>query len=615
MGASQSQISSQSPTITPSVTPKTPNVTPKTPNVTPKTPNVTPKTNSKKTELRVKPLTTYLGYLFKKNNIDVTQLEYNGKSIKGAASYKNIIGNYESALTQAVYFSRLAYELNAVISAMTQFVDYNPVVFNTALSLIRNNYSRFKDSNIKVQNIGKTVIEGNIDYVKKGLVETPCYLQILDYTKIKENCPYPGERVLYVAFRGTISLKSALTDVKTTPASLSKLFKVSDFNGMNGMNAFKPELDNTEGAMFSSHFGFIENLEPIIGIILKQIEEHLQKDGPINKIIVTGHSLGGANATLFAMVLAGFKKANVEILKNTSIHCITFGAPKLLSDYSRNVFNSMLDNNILTLDRVANRIKSLAGVLTGGISMDIVPTIPPNFDHPGYMILKLERNSREKTGRSKNISEIREMLSEITSDYTFNELPTYSEFLSNFNQIAVKNYKTLLTTKPLATLYASTKGSEYITIKDLVTKVIKGVTDLSADQIKDLSADQIKEQEKIADSPPADDENAIHPPQNSQKGGGVQTDKYKKDTVERGPNHVVYTCQKNISHASCHMGYMGVSFWGGLKNISLGRAPQAKIHIDNIKGISMVVITDKASSNIKGGKRRNITKRKKRYYK
>jgi hypothetical protein len=230
------------------------------------------------------------------------------------------------------------------------------------------------------------------------------------------------------------------------------------------------------------------------------------------------------------------------------------------------------------------------------------------------MILKTEIKTQSKTGRSKNISDIREMFSGIASGgyFSFNGLPTYPEFLSNFKQIAVNNYSTLLTKRPLATLYAITKDKEYFTIKDLVTKVIGDV--------QDLSAEQINAQEKDADKPPPDNENEVHPSNASlksggQEGGGPQTDKYKKDTVERGPNHVVYNCQKNISHASCHMAYMGISFWGGLKNISLGRAPQAKIHIDDVSGKSMVVITDKASSNIKGGKRRNITKRKKRYYK
>ncbi len=566
MGAEQSNMSAQS-----NAAVNTPTNIPVI--VDPKSNSIQASSNMYSDKLHVKALTTYLGTLFEKEGIDITKLEYNGKSLENASNYKSIIGKYEAGLTQAAYFSRLSYELNPVITAMSQLTNYNPIVFNTALSLIRRKYSRYRTNNLQINNINEGIDKGSIYYIKKGLIETPCYLQLLDYTNINENCPYAGERILYVAFRGTISLKSALTNAKATPASLTKLFTVSNFEGINGMDAFKNELERTNGAMFSSHYGFIENLEPLIHNILNQIEIYLKDNKPINKIIITGHSLGGANATLFSMILAGFKKAGVSLLQNTSIHCITFGAPKLFSDYARNVFNNMLDNKILTLDRIANRIGSiLIGSVSAGVSMNLVPTIPPNFVHPGYMILKTEIKTQSRTGRSKNISDIREMFGGIASSgyFSFNGLPTYPEFLSNFKQIASDNYSKLLTKQPLATLYSITSNSEYNNIKQLVQTVIGQVEDISpAQQQQEIIEANIEQNSEIKVD------------ETEQNGGGPQTELYKKTTIERGSNHIVYNCQKNISHASCHMAYMGISFWGGLKNISLGRQPYSTININS----------------------------------
>ena len=506
------------------------------------------------------------------------------------------MGRYEAAITQATYYARLSYELNDVIAASSQLTDYNPLVFNTGLSLIRRKFSRFRTNNVTINKISNTIDDGAVIYAKKGLVETPCYLQVVDYTNKESNCPHPGSKILYVAFRGTISLKSALTDAKSVPSPLSKLFNISNFDGKNGMEAFAQELNNTGGALFSSHYGFIENLEPIIGDILKQIEEFI-KNKNVNKIIITGHSLGGANATLFAMILAGFKKAGVSLLQNVSIHCITFGAPKLFTDYSRNVFNTMLDNKILTLDRVANRIGSLlVGSITAGVSMNLVPMIPPNFVHPGYMVLKHEIKTQSRTGRSKNISDIREMFAGIQSNgyFSFNGLPTYGEFLSNFEQISVDNYESLLTKLPLATLYFGKSNGTYSIIKEIIMRILGG-------SVEDVSEQEGMQEEKEVEAIVTQN---INIKTNNQSGGGQQTELYKSNTIERGPNHIVYNCQKNISLGSCHMAYMGISFWGGMKNISLGRVPFVKIISDNQGHIVL-------DNKMPGGRRRKTRRVKK----
>ena len=64
-------------------------------------------------------------------------------------SGKVLIGQYEAALSQAAMISRLMYDPNEVIAKTAQFVHYNPIVFNTALGIIRTDYSRVVSPNKK----------------------------------------------------------------------------------------------------------------------------------------------------------------------------------------------------------------------------------------------------------------------------------------------------------------------------------------------------------------------------------------------------------------------------------------------------------------------------------
>ena len=76
-----------------------------------------------------------------------------------------------------------------------------------------------------------------------------------------------------------------------------------------------------------------------------------------------------------------------------SIHIITFGAPRCLSDRARNAFNESLDQGILTCDRVANKA-------------DNITHVPLVFNHPGFRPLKTEHQP-EAGGRPYQIHNIR----------------------------------------------------------------------------------------------------------------------------------------------------------------------------------------------------------------
>ena len=129
----------------------------------------------------------------------------------------------------------------------------------------------------------------------------------------------------------------------------------------------------------------------------ERIEEGLHDYAP-KRLFITGHSLGGAYATLCAFILAEAKSKYPSL---EHIHLVTFGAPTLVSDKARNTFNAHLNSGFMTFDRVTSA--------TGGTLPDIIPTIPAAFSHPGYQPLKTEFYPEKKTGRAFQIANLRKV--------------------------------------------------------------------------------------------------------------------------------------------------------------------------------------------------------------
>ncbi len=552
----------------------------------------------------VKKLTTYLGTLFKEHGVDPSTLPYNGSTIdfSSVPNFKprEIMGQYEAALTQATYMSRIAYNSNMQKLPAVQLINENPLVFNTGLSMIRRHLlTTYKSQNgFKVKS-EPFIGNGTVLYDKKISHETPCYLQVVDYKNMTANCPYPGKKVLYITFRGTLSLKSAfLTDANITSRAVTELLKQCSMDGISGTGAFRHEVYETAASTsiknklrinpFGIHQGFILNLRGIIGDICTNVDS-IASNESIDRIIITGHSLGAANATVASLILGGFKRAGVASLQKPTIHCISFGAPKLFLDYTRNVYNSLLDGGYITIDRVANRMKNLAvGLTSMGVAIDLVPTIPPNFVHPGYMIRKQEIKTQSRTGRSKNITDIREMfagispsreglLGGIKSFSEFNGLPTYPEFLRCFSS-PDSEYEKLISYLPFGTLYPipGKKQETYDYTKGKVSRIFNGEsiedTSESADEAAAKKAAAEEGAINAAAAGAVAEEESSEGVVPEQTGGGPLKNIYDKATSENGPNHVVYSCRKNISPFSCHLGYMGVSY-GGLSIDSVGYSP------------------------------------------
>jgi predicted lipase len=86
------------------------------------------------------------------------------------------------------------------------------------------------------------------------------------------------------------------------------------------------------------HTGFLEQWRSIQQMIFQELHEH-HKSLPPDKIIVTGHSLGGALATLCALSIA---RSSIK----TKVYCLTFGSPRVGNRHFAKLFNKCVPNSV-----------------------------------------------------------------------------------------------------------------------------------------------------------------------------------------------------------------------------------------------------------------------------
>ena len=271
------------------------------------------------------------------------------------------------------------------------------------------------------------------------------------------------------------------------------------------------------------------------------------------------HSLGGALASLFGYYLKKYKPTLID----KPIHVVTFGACCVFDALGRNEFNSFLNildgKPVFTLDRVTS-------------NLDPVIVLPADLDHPGYTILRDENFSYTKTGRTKEIGEIRDMLG-LKIDktmFTADDLLSTQNFVrlfTNFDALKVNGVYDEKLYKKKFKINFGTKAEEQYPILEIA------MPDAKLKEIQELF-NKIEKMKTLVGKIPKDKEpKQVGGLYNPLSKGSNATKEYKKEAEIRMPNQIQYSCYAQITMSFCHACYLGVSYVMVLRlpNISEGK--------------------------------------------
>ena len=277
---------------------------------------------------------------------------------------------------------------------------------------------------------------------------------------------------------------------------------------------------------------FVNPLVKAWSTLVNGLTSHITNDN--TRLFLTGHSLGGAYASLFAFILAEAKVSNTLPVMNKvkSIHLISFGAPCILGDTARNTFNRHLDSGLITLDRVVSQKVPArsAGtqVLVGGIAgpNDVIPTIPAGFSHPGYRPLAnpLKNAYPESKGR-----------------------PYSMDFVRKFYGVPAKTRYREPTSWPF------NEGMELGDRKNAadLKRIVSQITQL---QEVPEEGDPVAPEVQVKTGDPSE----------LQAGGGKEKDIYSANTLKRIPNFVS-VAGSVYAFGFAHAEYLGMFFTGGFR--------------------------------------------------
>lgn len=195
---------------------------------------------------------------------------------------------------------------------------------------------------------------------------------------------------IYVSFRGTSSFTQLKKDMDAFGGDINNIIKKLEKNineKSEGLLLLKHLInkDNKNNAIIFPGFAktLFTSLQVINLCLVKLIE--INKNEKAN-IYITGHSLGGALATLYGFSCAYGIFHNVGVFKNKEvknkvdlpINVCSLGSPKIGNSIFTKIYTDFIDINYIKLDRVVSKSK-----LTGLI--DSASQYPPAiYKHSGF---------------------------------------------------------------------------------------------------------------------------------------------------------------------------------------------------------------------------------------
>lgn len=463
---------------------------------------------------------------------------------------KETFYRWEAQLAQCAYLSRLVYTPSEVFLRGIQFLEYSPDVMNDIITQLEQSF--YGRASFDALFLSQDVPEEATEKHGRFFPRTGCALFHHHNPASKIN----NQKTLYVVFKGSSSFRDFKNDLNIIKTSFAEIPQLADLPG-------------------TTHGGFYKHMrEEVAGILSSAIE----LSAGVERVVITGHSLGGAMATLFSIMMARQKKAGAGI---PALHCVTFGAPNLLSDDARNSYNRYLLDGVLTLDRVTGESKGVVGsllkVFAGPAAIDVIILIPGAFfSHPGFNILKSELYATSKTGRAKDIDDIRAVF--LGSDQVIrrkgagsHELPADPVFWNLFAQWGSD------ATIPLETRLKNYGQMKRYKNPEFMKFVLQDLQPTSTDMEPAMTPEEekavAKEVEQQMTVETADIAAAAQvaeaEPDLSQSGGAFATSsgasEYKKQTLVQFPNRVNYQCYKHLSAGFCHAAYMGIGFLSAVR--------------------------------------------------
>lgn len=336
--------------------------------------------------------TTLRSVIFNQKDFDIVQSP-KGAIIKGQIP-PSIFDSYIHTLKVMAQLSRIVYCDSGII----QTVMVSPV-FGTSDNVAVNNAITEAD---KAYGVKRTTLNNsarpNISYIEPASSGTTQKIATYFSTPSDVTClfvhpeyimtrlPTIQRNDLIIVFKGSSTIKNFKHDLYSqfTPADLASVMPPGTTMTSTTTKNFVPS-------------AFVKPILKVWDLIKSEISSR----NP-SRVFITGHSLGGAYASLLTFILA--ECGSVVFPSVKSFHLVTFGSPTLLGDGARNTFNTHLDSGYVTLDRVTSY-----GKVAGQTVTDIIPSIPVGFSHPGFQPLRTEFYPEAKTGRAYNIETVRKV--------------------------------------------------------------------------------------------------------------------------------------------------------------------------------------------------------------